>query len=75
MVYHFLALFNLGLLIFSLVSYLAKLNDLIEPLFIFIVIILGLSYGAIRLDKSEEIKIISGAIIATLLIGGFIGWM
>lgn len=75
MIYQFISLFNLGLLLFSLASYLAKLNDLIEPLFLFMVIIIGLSYGAIQLDNSKEIKIIAGVTIGVLLVGGVVGWM
>lgn len=75
MVYQTISLFNLGLLLFSLASYLAKKNNLIEPLFLAIAIIAGLCYGAIQLDNSKEIKIIAAGIIGVLLIGGTIGWM
>ncbi|NES64129.1 MAG: hypothetical protein F6K24_02120 [Okeania sp. SIO2D1] len=75
MVYQFTALFNLGLLLFSLASYLAKLNDLIEPIFLAVLVVLGLSYAAVKLDSSKEIKIIAGVIVGTLLLGGIVGWM
>lgn len=38
-------------------------------------IVLGLSYGAIQLDNSKEIKVIAAVIIGVCLVGGVVGWM
>ncbi|WP_293126273.1 hypothetical protein [Okeania sp. SIO1I7] len=51
------------------------MNNLIEPIFVAMLIGIGLSCGAIYLDNSKEIKFIAGAFLFALLTGVIVGWM
>lgn len=75
MIHRFIACCNIGLISFSFLSYLAKINyELLPPFLSAALLIIILAGLIIYLEKNPLVRIVCWTILGCLILGGLIQW-